>query len=59
MDYANVPPKIGMVVSRAPELMGPLTSSLGLEDLYDLIEVLMVDIHNDRVMDRIAKENAR
>lgn len=46
-----------MLVSRDPSLMGPLTTTLGLEDLYDLIEVRLVDAHNDRVLERIRKRN--
>ena len=30
--------------------MTELTSTLGLEDLYDLLEILAVDAHNDRVL---------
>ncbi len=30
--------------------MVELTTTLGAEDVYDILEVLVVDAHNDRVM---------
>ena len=39
-----------MLISRDKSLIGPLTSTLGLEDLYDLIEVMTIDLHNDRML---------
>ena len=53
LEYPNVPPTIGMVLSRNPALIGPLSESLGVEDLHDLIEVMLVDMHNARVVARI------
>ena len=44
-----------MLISREKSLIGPLTSTLGLEDLYDLIEIATIDAHNDRVLDKIRK----
>lgn len=48
----NVPPTIGAAISADKSLIGPLSSTLGLEDLYDLLEVMEVDAENQR---RIAK----
>jgi hypothetical protein len=43
-----------MLLSIDKSLIGPLSTTLGLEDLYDLIEVVTIDAYNDRV---IAKRN--
>lgn len=46
----NVPPRIGMVVSARLATLAELSTVLCLEDLVDLIEIMTVDAHNDRVM---------
>lgn len=51
----NLSPQLGALISWEPSLVGPLTSTLGLEDMHDLIEVMMVDRYNDRVIDRYLK----
>ena len=48
-DYENVSPRIGFLLSHDPSLAGPLATVLGLEDMYDLIEVVLIDRHNDRL----------
>lgn len=50
LDYVNVPPTIGMALSSDKSLLGPLSSTLGLEDLHDILEVISVDAHNQRVL---------
>ncbi len=50
IDYVNVPPSLGMAISGHPGLLGPLTSTLGLEDLYDILEVRRIDAHNMRTI---------
>lgn len=45
-----------MLVSRDKSLLGPLSTTLGLEDLYDLVEVVLVDAHNDRVIEKLRKQ---
>lgn len=35
-----------MILSGAPELIGHLSSTLGLEDLHDLVEIKQVDAEN-------------
>lgn len=44
-----------MLISRDLSLIVPLTSTLGLRDMYDLIEVVTVDAHNDAMMRRAAR----
>jgi hypothetical protein len=51
--YPNLSPKIGAVLSRDLRLIEPLSTTLGLEDLEDMLEVIKIDAHNARV---IAKE---
>lgn len=46
----NVPPTIGMALSGDKSLLGPLSTVLGLEDLHDIIEVMTIDAHNQRLI---------
>lgn len=39
-----------MALSSDKTLAGPLSSSLGLEDLHDLLEVIRIDAHNAAVI---------
>lgn len=58
----NVPPTIGTVLSRSSEpatTLLRLATVLSLEDLHDLIEVQLIDQHNQRVVDRIERERDR
>lgn len=48
----NVPATIGMAVSADKSLLEPLSTTLGLEDLHDILEVIAVDAHNRRVLDK-------
>ena len=56
LDCVNVPPTIYMAISGRPELLGPLSTVLGLEDLHDILEVLRVDAHNQRIIDKRTKD---
>ena len=49
----NVPVSIGVVVSSRLATLVELSTVLGGEDLYDLLEVLSVDAHNERVMSEV------
>lgn len=46
----NVPRAVAVVVSARMATMAELNSALGAEDLYDMLEILAVDAHNDRVV---------
>jgi hypothetical protein len=46
----NVGPKIGMVISAGLATMTELGSTLGTEDLEDLVEIAMTDAANARIM---------
>lgn len=44
-----------MLISHDKSLMVPLSTTLGLEDMYDLMEIILVDAYNDRVVERYNK----
>jgi hypothetical protein len=50
IDYPNVSPRIGLLISHDKSLIGPLSTVLSIEDMYNLIEVISVDAHNDRIL---------
>ena len=48
----NVPPIIGMVLSRSQnpvEALRLLQTVMTVEDVHNLVEVILTDMHNDRV----------
>ncbi|HEX7687347.1 MAG TPA: transcription elongation factor GreA [Burkholderiaceae bacterium] len=45
-----MPRAIGVVVSSRLASMSELSTTLGTHDLYDLLEILAVDAHNERVL---------
>lgn len=47
---------IGLIVSRKYATLHELQTVYGSEDLYDLIEIIVVDGHNERIMNERAKE---
>ncbi|PRE83792.1 transcription elongation factor GreA [Burkholderia gladioli] len=49
IDYPNVPRAIGAVVSRRLATLAELQTNLGQTDLHDLLEIIAVDSHNERV----------
>jgi len=46
-----------MLISHDKSLLAALSTTLGVEDMYDLIEVMLVDRHNDRVIAKRNREN--
>jgi hypothetical protein len=42
----NVPPIIGMIVSAGKATLDDLQTRHGLEDAYDIAEIILVDTHN-------------
>ncbi|MBR8479451.1 transcription elongation factor GreA [Burkholderia cenocepacia] len=47
--YPNVPRTIGAVVSRRLATLHELQTVYGQDDLHDLLEIIVVDSHNERV----------
>jgi len=50
MRCPNVPPNIAAVLIRRPEMLHGLQTIYGTEDLYNLLEVMAVDAHNQRLI---------
>lgn len=59
LDYPNVPATIGMVLSKDPALIVQLSTCLSVEDLHDMIEVLLVDAHNERQIRLIEERKSK
>ena len=63
IEYENVPPTVATAFSSGRASMTELTTTLGLEDLYDILEVLAVDARNARTVEkdraRRRRENER
>ncbi|HDR9087368.1 TPA: transcription elongation factor GreA [Burkholderia vietnamiensis] len=47
--YPNVPRSIGAVVSRRLATLHELQTVYGQDDLHDLLEIIVVDSHNERI----------
>lgn len=52
MEYANVPRAVGTVVSKGMATLHELDTVYGTQDLFDLIEIIAVDAHNQRVINK-------
>ena len=46
----NVPRTIGAVITSKHATLHELNTVYGMEDLYDLLEIISIDAHNQRVM---------
>jgi hypothetical protein len=49
-EYLNVPPTIGAVISSRLGTLHEMDTVYGVEDVYDLLEVISVDAHNRRAL---------
>lgn len=45
-----------MLLSRNLALIGPLSTTLGIEDVYDMIEVIQIDAYNNAILDKQNRE---
>ncbi len=50
IEYANIPPMVGMVVSSRHATLRELQTVYGVLDLYNLAELVAVDAHNARAV---------
>lgn len=50
IDYANLPPMVGMVISTGKATLYELQSVYGVGDLFNICEVIAVDSYNRRVL---------
>lgn len=48
----NVPPTIHAAINSGLTTMTELNTTLGLEGLYDILEIAEVNAHNDRLVER-------
>lgn len=47
-----MPPGIGAVVSRGLATLNELDTVYGTEDLYDLMEIIAIDTHNQNLLNK-------
>ena len=52
IEYVNVSRAIGAVVSSGMATLRDLDEAYGLEDVYDMLEIISVDAHNSRVLNK-------
>jgi hypothetical protein len=52
LNYANVPRLVGTLISAKLATLHELQTVYGVADAYNMLEVLKVDLHNQRVSDR-------
>ena len=50
MDFVNVPKTIATVVCSGKASLHELDTVYGLEDLWDLLEIISVESHNQRIL---------
>lgn len=50
IDCVNVSPSIRMAVSSDKVTFTELSTTIGLEGLYDILEIIMVNAHNQRIL---------
>lgn len=51
-EYVNVPRTIGAVISSRLATMAEIETVLGMEDIYDLLEIITVDAHNKQIANK-------
>jgi hypothetical protein len=51
-DYVNIPATIGTLLSQEPLLISALSTTLSVEDMYDLLEVYRIDGYNRQIIRR-------
>jgi len=55
MPYVNLPQTIGTVISSRLATLTELDTVLGIEDMYDLLEVISVDAYKDYIANEATK----
>lgn len=53
VDYVNLPPLIGMIVSSGHATLAELQSVYGVGDAFNLSEVIAVDVFNRREANKV------
>lgn len=57
--YVNVPPMIGSVVNSKLATLHELETVYGLEDLYNLYEIILIKVANEQASWRKAREKRK
>lgn len=57
VQYQNVPRVIGAVLSARLATLHELQTVYGVEDAYDLLEVLTVDAHNEQLVQLAGRQS--
>mgnify|MGYP001104607550 CR=1 FL=1 len=52
IDYPNMPRTLGIVISAGKATLHELETVYGIEDVYDMLEIIMVDAHNQRILNK-------
>jgi len=52
VNYANVPASIGLIVSKRYATLKELQEDYGVQDMYDFLEIIMVNNHNQQVISK-------
>lgn len=55
LEYANVPSTIGILLSHKVATLNEMQTVYGLEDVYDMLEIVIVDSHNQVTMTKAHK----
>lgn len=50
IDYPNVPRLVGILISNGKATLHELDTVYGWEDAYDLLEIIIVDAHNRKLL---------
>lgn len=53
LSYQNVPQSIGVVVSSGKATLYELQTVYGTQDLYNFLEIIAIDLHNQRELERV------
>jgi hypothetical protein len=57
LEYLNVPRTIASVVSSGKATMRDCQEFYSVEDIYDIMEIIAVDTHNRRLIDKNANKD--
>lgn len=58
LEYSNLPPTIGALVSTGKATLHECETVYSIEDVYLMLEVVIIDAHNRHVADEWHKRNA-
>jgi len=59
LEYKNIPPTIGVIVSTGKGTLHECDTVYSVEDVYLMLEVITVDAHNRRAADDWHRRNTQ